>query len=160
MEKKIISKNGMLDFSGYEDLDCDICDKFSNVTGTPIYTVTPSDYEEMIDEYKASGSKKTFNDWASTDSSKAYAKSGSSKPFKEWLNQDSTKNLIAAAGNVAAAYLAGQNIGKQDILDKDKNIEEEKKILGLSPVNFGVGVAIISVIAIIGTIWYVKKNKK
>ncbi len=148
-----------LDFSGHEDLDCDICDKFSNVSGTPTYTVTPNDYESMIDEYKASGTSKTFNDWASTDSLKAkYTKSGSAKPFNEWLNQDSTKNLISAVGNVAAAYLSGQNIGKQDILDKDKNIEKEKKKLGLSPVNFGVGIAIISLLSIGGVIWYKKTH--
>lgn len=118
------------DFSGSEMLDCDVCSNFSNATGTPTYTDTPEDYEILIDEYKKSGSKKSFNDWLVSDSSKAkYIKSGSKKPFKDWLNQDSTKNILTSIASVGAAFLAGQNAGTQDVLDKpiDNKKEEDKK---------------------------------
>ncbi len=156
MEKKIIGKNGMLDFSGHEDLDCDICDKFSNVAGTPTYTETPDDYEAMIDEYKASGSKKTFNDWAATDSLKAkYTKSGSVKPFKEWLSQDSTKNLLAAVGTATAAFLTGQNIGKQDVLeDNDKKTEKSTPWGWIAGISLGVVSLVVG-----GIIWYKHTHK-
>lgn len=114
------------DFSGAEMLDCDVCSNFSNVTGQPTYNETPEDYELLIEEYKKSGSVKPFNDWLSSDSSKAkYLKSGSKKTFKEWLNQDSTKNILTTIAGVGAAFLAGQNAGKQDVLDK--KITEDKK---------------------------------
>lgn len=113
------------DFSGSEMLDCDLCSNFSNIIGQPTYTETPEDYEILIDEYKKSGSSKTFNDWLSSDSSKAkYIKSGSKKSFKDWLNQDSTKNILSSIANVSAAFLAGQNVGKKDVLDN--NVDDKK----------------------------------
>ena len=126
MKNKVISN---YDFSGSEMLDCDVCGNFSNVTGQPLYTETPNDYEILIDEYKKSGSKKTFNDWLITDSSKAkYLKSGSNKTFKDWLNQDSTKNILTGIATVGSAFLAGQNSSKKDVLDSSNsnNNKEEK----------------------------------
>lgn len=125
MKNKIISN---YDFSGSEMLDCDVCGNFSNVTGQPLYTETPDDYEVLIEEYKKSGSKKTFNDWLNTDSSKAkYLKSGSKKTFKEWLSQDSTKNILSSVGLLGSYILTNQNNGKQDVLDKEKDKESENK---------------------------------
>lgn len=117
------------DFSGSEMLDCDVCSNFSNVTGQMTYTETPEDYELLIEEYKKSGSKKSFNDWLASDSSKAkYIKSGSKKSFKDWLNQDSTKNILTSIAAVGATFLAGQNAGKSDVLDKGiDNKKEDKK---------------------------------
>lgn len=118
------------DFSGSEMLDCDVCSNFSNATGQPMYTETPDDYALLVEEYKKSGSSKTFNDWLISDSSKAkYIKSGSKKSFKDWLNQDSTKNILTSIASVGAAFLAGQNATNQDILNKsnDESIPVEKK---------------------------------
>ena len=115
------------DFSGSEMLDCDVCSNFSNVTGQPTYTETPEDYDLLIEEYKKSESKKSFNDWLSSDSSKAkYIKSGSEKPFKEWLEKDSSKNILAAIGTLGAAFLAGKNQDKKDVLDSENKKEEKK----------------------------------
>lgn len=114
------------DFSGSEMLDCDICSNFSNVSGTPVYNETPEDYELLIDEYKKSGTSKSFNDWLASDSSKAkYIKSGSKKTFKDWLNEDSTKNILSTIGTLGAAFLTGQNQGKDNVLNNNDKKEEK-----------------------------------
>lgn len=116
------------DFSGSEMLDCDVCSNFSNITGQPVYNETPEDYEILIEEYKKSGSKKPFNNWLSTDSSKAkYLKSGSKDSFKDWLNKDSTKTILSTFGSLGAAFLAGQNQGKKDIFEDDNKKEYGNK---------------------------------
>ena len=114
------------DMSGSEMLDCDVCGNFSNVTGQPVYNETPEDYELLIEEYKKSGSKKTFNDWLSSDSSKSkYIKSGSKKTFKEWIKEDSNKSIISSiatiGSTIGAAFLAGQNVGNKDVLNNNKD---------------------------------------
>lgn len=144
------------DFSGSEMLDCDVCSNFSNVSGTPVYTETPEDYDLLIEEYKKIGTSKTFNDWLASDSSKAkYIKSGSKKTFKDWLNEDSTKNILSTVGALGAAFLVGQNQGKEDVLNKDKNKEDKK-------VNYWlIGGLIVGAIGLsIGGYFLVKKYKK
>lgn len=116
------------DFYGTEMLDCSVCDNFSNATGDLVYKDTPEDYELLIDEYKKSGSEKSFNDWLASDSSKAkYIKSGSKKTFKEWINDDSNKNLIASLATLGATILQNKNIGKQDVLDKEEQVKKEQE---------------------------------
>ena len=177
-------KNQTLDISGAELLDSDVYSSFNggdlmedfrggdyfDVTGEKKsnYVSTQADFtDEMFAEYEKSGSKKKFKDWLESDSSKAlYEKSDKKKPFKDWLNQDSTKNLLAGIANIGSAFIQGKNITNQTTdnsvstsSDGGAKKNEEKKILGMTPVTFGVVVSIFS-LAVIGSIIIYMKVKK
>lgn len=176
-------RNQALDISGAELLDSDVYSQFNggdlmedfhggdyfDVTGEKKsnFTAKESDYTDaMFDEYDRSGSKKKFKDWLENDSSLAmYEKSGKKKPFKEWLSQDSTGKFLGTIATLGNAFMQGKNYDKTNdnaTVDKgdssDKKIDEEKKILGMTPVNFGIAVTAFAVL-VIGTTLLIYKSK-
>jgi hypothetical protein len=104
---------------------------FSNTVGDKqIVELTP---DQMKEQYKKSGSKKTFSEWA----------------------KSTGKDTLMALGALAGAILAGREAGKgTGKIESDKTDTgtpkppaEEATILGMHPVTFGV-VAVVTLVAI------------
>lgn len=101
-----------------------------------------------------------------------YEKSGTNRPFKDWLKSDESKTFFNALTNVGYALLLKQSQGglapnqttapdSTDNYQGDPNLrdDEDKKILGMHPVTFGV-VSILGLTAIgIGIYFIAKKGK-
>lgn len=101
-----------------------------------------------------------------------YEKSGTKKPFKDWLKSDDSKQFFNAITNVGYAILLGKvqgNVQNQTLppdsldnyegygnpnLDKD----DDKKILGLHPVTFGI-VSVLGLTALGFGIYFIAKKK-
>jgi hypothetical protein len=95
-----------------------------------------------------------------------YAKSGSRKPFAEWAKSDGAKNLLGSAKDVALAILAaraargssGAGSISNDGTTTTTTTDNEKTILGMHPVTFGIVATVVAVAAIGGIIWYTKHS--
>ena len=100
---------------------------------------------------------------------KVYKESGSKKPFREWVKSDSAKNILSIAAQVAGLLIKGKEQaaadttkdtkddtksgGESGSTDDNKDDEtKETKILGMSPVVFGIvalgAVIVTSVVAV------------
>lgn len=93
----------------------------------------------------------------------AYQQSGSKTPFKDWLGSEGGKGvvneftkLVSALVNPQDSSVTTSTVPTGKIDDKDKSPKTETKILGMSPVTFGI--VALGIIAI-GSIVAVKMIK-
>jgi hypothetical protein len=97
----------------------------------------------------------------------AHKESGSKKPLREWLSSGGVKEFTKAALDVATVLLAKKDDKKEDA-DKEKSDstdkgvdekgEKEVKILGMSPITFGI--VTVGVLALTSVIVIVAMRKK
>lgn len=100
-----------------------------------------------------------------------YDNSGTSKPFKEWVKSDNAKSFLK---NLASAgyMLLLNNQQQQESRDEntlyddnekdsgDKSSSDEKKILGMHPVTFGIVGAVVLLAGIGITVYVMRKKSK
>jgi hypothetical protein len=97
----------------------------------------------------------------------AHKESGSKKPLREWLSSGGVKEFTKAALDIATVLLAKKDDKKEDT-DKEKSEssdkgvdekgEKEVKILGMSPITFGI--VTVGVLALTSVIVIVAMRKK
>jgi hypothetical protein len=97
----------------------------------------------------------------------AHKESGSKKPLREWLSSGGVKEFTKAVLDVATVLLAKKDDKKEDA-DKEKSDstdkgvdekgEKEVKILGMSPITFGI--VTVGVLALTSVIVIVAMRKK
>jgi hypothetical protein len=97
----------------------------------------------------------------------AHKESGSKKPLREWLSSGGVKEFTKAALDIATVLLAKKDDKKEDT-DKEKvdekgesdskDKEKEVKILGMSPITFGI--VTVGVLALTSVIVIVAMRKK
>jgi hypothetical protein len=105
-----------------------------------------------------------------TTMAQAYQESGSKTPFRDWVSSESGKGVVSAITQIAAAIInknapATSDSSKDDDFttpkssqDEDKD-KEETKILGMSPILFGVVALGLVVIGSVVAVKMINKRK-
>ena len=99
---------------------------------------------------------------------KAYEESGSPRTYREWLDTDNGKAVVSAVAQFANILvnkpdtnLGGGGFGDGDFGAGDKPLKSETKILGMSPITFGlVALGVIAIGSIVAYRVIKSKNIK
>lgn len=156
-----------------EEVSNAVGDWFKKLFSKKNKDISPSDAKKIADPNKV--------EYSTKEVSAMYNKSGSKKPFRDWLKSDDSKQFLTNLSQIGYALLltkaqggvAPNNIrvndngntdnpyqnNEDDYNNDSSNTEEDKKILGLHPITFGVTASLLFVGLGVGIWLYAKRNK-
>lgn len=127
-----------LSFSGVMPINAQLTTAYSNFLGKLFKKkdkkVTEEQAKKIADKEKV--------EYTPDEVEIIYQKSGSRKPFGEWLKSNDAKVFLSAIEKIGHQLLTGKAGGKAEVDDDDDNDKgtgsDDKQILGMHPVTFGV----------------------
>lgn len=143
--------SNLLDDSGLLNQSNNDVNTYSSVSALETISnpdVSVVDAETMNQAYKESGSKTPFRDWLSTEGGRGVV-------------NEFTKLMNAIVNNNQSSTNNGLPIGDTSVKKEDDEPKSETKILGMSPVTFGiVALGVIAVGSVVTIMLLKNKNAK